>query len=394
LHYSGIEGFAFEPGFAYELNITVEQVENPPADASSERWVLNEIISQTRALEGNWWALESWANADGETVATLPGTEITAQFVDGQAGGSGGCNNYFGSYTLTGSAIQFAEVGSTMMFCDPQERMDQEIGYLEALRNVASYQITDDQLQLLNADGAVILTYSLLEPTPLADTIWVMTDYNNGQGGFVSALEDVEVTAVFDGEGQLAGSAGCNSYSGPYTLGTGTISIGQAVSTLMACIAPEGVMEQESAYLAALANVVSYEIRDDVLELKDAQGAIVAQYQAKAAITGVEWHWQSAQSQDGTTVTVPNPENYTLLLNDDGTLNLRADCNRGGGTYTLSGDQITITLGALTRAMCPPESLSQDYLAHLGAVTTLELVDESLVLSPGAAGETLTFAAG
>jgi heat shock protein HslJ len=46
-HYSGIEGFNYEPGYNYTLRIREEAVENPPADASSIRWILVDIVDKT-----------------------------------------------------------------------------------------------------------------------------------------------------------------------------------------------------------------------------------------------------------------------------------------------------------------------------------------------------------
>lgn len=46
LHYSGIEGFTPEPGIEYRLRIIEEKVDNPPADASSIRWTLDQVIEQ------------------------------------------------------------------------------------------------------------------------------------------------------------------------------------------------------------------------------------------------------------------------------------------------------------------------------------------------------------
>ncbi|MGH6781272.1 MAG: DUF4377 domain-containing protein [Sphingomonadaceae bacterium] len=46
LHYYGIEGFTPEPGIEYRLRIIEEKVANPPADASSIRWTLDQVIEQ------------------------------------------------------------------------------------------------------------------------------------------------------------------------------------------------------------------------------------------------------------------------------------------------------------------------------------------------------------
>jgi hypothetical protein len=84
LFYNQIEGFTFEPGFEFELSISVETIANPPADGSSLRYSLIEIVSQTPvagALEGaamekteleeTRWGLISYQNADGDTVDAL-----------------------------------------------------------------------------------------------------------------------------------------------------------------------------------------------------------------------------------------------------------------------------------------------------------------------------------
>jgi heat shock protein HslJ len=48
----------------------------------------------------------------------------------------------------------------------------------------------------------------------------------------------------------------------------------------MACMDPEGVMDQEVLYLAALQNAAVYTIQDDRLEIRDESGAGVAYYSA------------------------------------------------------------------------------------------------------------------
>ncbi|UTH75734.1 META and DUF4377 domain-containing protein [Chromobacterium sp. IIBBL 290-4] len=46
LHYGEIEGFKPEPGVAYRLRIKEVKVDNPPADASSIRWILDLVVEQ------------------------------------------------------------------------------------------------------------------------------------------------------------------------------------------------------------------------------------------------------------------------------------------------------------------------------------------------------------
>ncbi|MCG1036388.1 DUF4377 domain-containing protein [Polaribacter sp. DS7-9] len=43
--YSSIDGFEYESGFIYDIEVSVEKISNPPADGSSLKYTLKEIIS-------------------------------------------------------------------------------------------------------------------------------------------------------------------------------------------------------------------------------------------------------------------------------------------------------------------------------------------------------------
>ncbi len=128
------------------------------------------------------------------------------------------------------------------------------------------YQLQDDQLVevLVGLEG----------------TTWVLVSYGDPSDP-QAVLEGTEITVVFDSaEGRVSGSAGCNSYFGSYEVDEGTITFGLLGATLMACLEPEGVMEQEAAYFAALDSVVTYHIQGDKLEMGDTDGALVLQFTA------------------------------------------------------------------------------------------------------------------
>lgn len=87
-------------------------------------------------------------------------------------------------------------------------------------------------------------------------------------------MEGTTITLAFE-EGILTGSAGCNTYgggpdSGPYLATTdGRLTITQTAFTLMACLEPEGIMEQETAYIEALQQAATYRIINGHLEIFD-----------------------------------------------------------------------------------------------------------------------------
>ena len=57
-----------------------------------------------------------------------------------------------------------------------------------------------------------------------------------------------------------------------------------------------------------------------------------------------------------------------------------ADCNAAAGTYTVDGDQASLTLGPVTLAECGAESYSSNFLTLLGQVTKVGMEGDKLVL--------------
>jgi heat shock protein HslJ len=86
------------------------------------------------------------------------------------------------------------------------------------------------------------------------------------------------------------------------------------------------------------------------------------------AISGIVWQWTRLTDRvTGEETTVPNPENYTITFNEDGTLEGKADCNNFSGTYSQENGFI-ITLGPTTMAYCGETSMDTQYLQLLGSV--------------------------
>jgi uncharacterized protein YidB (DUF937 family)/heat shock protein HslJ len=99
------------------------------------------------------------------------------------------------------------------------------------------------------------------------------------------------------------------------------------------------------------------------------------------------WMWTSISTPNETR-TVDTPERYTVRFDSAGRVTVRADCNRGTGTYTVSSEgRLMVNPLALTRAMCPPGSMSDRFAAHLGRATRYEVRNAELFLSlPGDSG--------
>ncbi len=161
LFYNQIEGFTFEEGFAYELKVRTEQVANPPADGSSLRYILIELVSKTPAapaapaagdLAGTSWTLSAINGAAPIASERPAGIEFNDA---GRIAGSSGCNRMMGGYTVDGATLTVGQLAGTMMAC-PEPLMQQEQTFLTILGAAASYAIADDTLTITSADGSTL----------------------------------------------------------------------------------------------------------------------------------------------------------------------------------------------------------------------------------------------
>lgn len=111
-----------------------------------------------------------------------------------------------------------------------------------------------------------------------------------------------------------------------------------------------------------------------------------------AGITGVIWKLQEIQEMDNSTIVIDDPAKYTLELQPDGKAAVRADCNFGNGTYTTNGNQLSIEINTLTMTMCPPDSLSDQYINILNETNSYVLEGGNLFISYGIDSGIMKFA--
>jgi uncharacterized protein YraI/heat shock protein HslJ len=150
----------------------------------------------------------------------------------------------------------------------------------------------------------------------------------------------------------------------------------------------ESVDADPNAYIdekiESLNNLIASDWDPDLNTLDAVIGSLayIPPAQAGTSLTGVTWGWSElTETEPASQSIIPNPENYTLVFQPDGGLQVLADCNSGFGTFTIDGDNMSIEIGVLTTAVCGPESLSSLYLDTLGRTSSYELTQEELVLN-------------
>jgi|GEM_PF-2525731 len=109
---------------------------------------------------------------------------------------------------------------------------------------------------------------------------------------------------------------------------------------------------------------------------------VPAAYADSHEITGIQWQWaELTETEPASQSVVPDPENYVLVLDADGSANLTADCNQVKWTYTSEDSSLTFdTMGPSTLAFCGDDSLDQLFLSKLGVGGTVSVEDGRLVL--------------
>lgn len=170
--YDEIHGFDHVDGFAYELIVEEQAIDDPPADASALRYVLIEVVSKHPAateshslprvenLIDRLWQLQTMGVV-GNEEPLIEGSSITLELTrDGRIRGSAGCNRFFAEYKVTQTdSVAYGPLGITRMTCEPEEIMEQERAFLAALHTISGDELNEDELRLLYDEDTKALTF-------------------------------------------------------------------------------------------------------------------------------------------------------------------------------------------------------------------------------------------
>jgi heat shock protein HslJ len=166
--------------------------------------------------------------------------------------------------------LSFGPVAGTLMAC-PEPAMSQATEFQQALAAVTRFTQSSRQLVLYAADE-IVLTF-VADVQSLEGTLWSVTLINNGQEAVVGLLPGTEISLNFESE-EVNGNAGCNNFFGDVAIDGDSIVVGPLGSTMRFCAEPAGLMEQETAFLAALQSAASFRIEAGELWMRTAEDAI------------------------------------------------------------------------------------------------------------------------
>ena len=230
----------------------------------------------------------------------------------------------------------------------------------------------------------------------LNGTGWALTEYLS-DGRTVQTLNSTTVTMVFGEDGRITGSDGCNHYAAGYEMNGTTITIGQAMSTLMYCTGG-GVMEQAAAYHGLLARAASVSSVNERLTFADAQGVTILSFArivppAPEPLVGTPWTLDSLYTADAVSSVIAGTT-VTAVFGEDGRVTGSAGCNNYFGSYTLSGSSLSIGPLGSTKMNCPGQGImlqESTYLASLGRTAGFTISGNRLSLADMQGATLLTF---
>lgn len=222
--------------------------------------------------------------------------------------------------------------------------------------------------------GAVIFAAGCISPeSESPEGNWVLTGIGSDNTSIIGDIT-LEITDT-----NISGNSGVNNYFGKITLGQGgKLNISGLGSTKMA--GPADLMEQEQKYYAALANAAAYKITNGSLILSDNAGNIILIFKEIPAISG-KW-------------LLASDNNVTVTFNPNGSFGGQAPVNIYGGSYTTSGNTLSIGDDIISTMMAGTEEQMQAEFAFFNALKMsagYSIVDSHLIITDENGKELLTF---
>jgi heat shock protein HslJ len=207
-------------------------------------------------------AVEPW----GRSFLATDGPPVRVEFTaEHEVRAQIECNILSGPATLEAGVLRVENLAGTEMGCDP-ERHEQDEELAAFLTSGPTLTLEGEKLTLVGeTDTLVLIDRVVADPDrPLEGTRWVVDSLIDGDT--VASVPAGAGEAYLElAAGEVAGSGGCNEFSGEAVVDDGTITFGALVTTDMAC--EPAVMAHEAAVLAVLSGEVEWRIEARTLQL-------------------------------------------------------------------------------------------------------------------------------
>ena len=293
------------------------------------------------ALAGTAWQLVEIVSMNGRVDAPDDRSLYTLAFqADGSLSLSADCNRGTGSWTSPSPGqLQFGQIAATQALCPPGSWHDR---YMAQVPWVRSYVLKDGHLFLATMAGGASIEFEPMQ-LPLAATVLGEEVRTSDPGEMQKSEEEARAFKTPPWEHATAGAE------------TRVLPVPSAKSAKPPASETVGPAEAGTA----------------------------------SPLAGTRWRLRRFQSMDDATgeIEPEDPSAYTMTLNEDGSVQMRLNCNRAVGTWSVKpasdGKSGTFTFGPLatTRAPCPQPSMDERIVRDAEWIRGYLLRDGQLHLS-------------
>lgn len=338
------------------------------------------------ALTGTKWNWTSAQTPAGSTTVLTP-SNYTLDFKPaGKVFVKADCNTGNGTYKVKGKTITFGPIAMTRKMC-PEGSMDTK--FLQGLAAARLYKVIANVMTIdLVADGGT-MAFVRAGSNPLPGSKW---QWNGTQTPVEMITPQIPANYTLEFlVGTVNVKADCNTGSGKYTVKGSSITFGPIAMTRMMC--QPGSLDTK--FLQQLSAARTFRVEGDKMMMDLVADGGTMQYSAVGAqsanpLRGTKWNWVSTQTPTGT-INVPSPMKYVLDFLTDDRVAVQADCNKGSGNYTVSGNNLTFGGIAMTMMACPPGSLGTKFGQQLGAARLYKITGDRLSIDLADGGGTMMF---
>jgi heat shock protein HslJ len=169
------------------------------------------------------------------------------------------------------------------------------------------------------------------------------------------ALVDGSTIRLELSDGRVSINAGCNQMSGPVTIETDRLDVGELMSTMMGCDEP--LMAQDAWLTEFFMADPAFTLDGTTLELVGDGVTITFEEEVAGPdveLVGPTWTADTIVSGDAVSTVAGDPPTFTF--GDDGMVAVFDGCNQVNVGYEVDGEVITFQPGAATLMACPDET--------------------------------------
>ncbi len=165
--FTEIEGFDYEPGYEYHLEVKRTPIKNPAADASAYRYELVRVLNKVKKesdlrLEHEKPTFESTWNLirlNGKDVSSY---KAFAVFDKNSMSANSGCNTMtgisFSANNKNGLSVKTEPEPITTLMACPNDHIESE--YFKTLFTAKTYKASSRELKIYNKEGKEILVFT------------------------------------------------------------------------------------------------------------------------------------------------------------------------------------------------------------------------------------------